>query len=154
MLIPAFDKVFHIGVLATEINQQRRINMAINNSVTLKGNMGSDARTHFDKEGKEFASVNIATTDSYKNESGEWIEKETVWHNIMAFSPTVIAFLRNLKKGSRIEVEGSLSYRPFDVVNGEGEVITKKEVTIIARKVQQVPLVKKNTKPNTTPEAA
>lgn len=128
--------------------------MAINNSVTLKGNMGSDARIYLDREGKEFVSVNIATTDSYKNEADEWVEKKTEWHNIMAFSPTVVALLKNLKKGSRIEVEGSLSYRPFDVIDGEGEVITKKEVSIIARKVEQKPLVKKSSKADAKPEMA
>jgi single-strand DNA-binding protein len=118
--------------------------MAINNMVTLIGNMGSDVRIQTtSKEEKEFAAVSLATTDSYQNEAEEWIDKETVWHNILAFSPTVIAMFKSLKKGSRIKVEGSLSYRPYDVVNGDGEVITKKEASIIARKVELAPLVKK-----------
>jgi len=118
--------------------------MAINNTVILIGNMGSEARIHLDKEGKEFAGLSIATTDSYQNDKEEWIDKETEWHNVVAFSPSVVAILKTLKKGSRIKVEGTLSYRPFDVVNGEGEIITKKEVSIIVRRVEQAPLVKKS----------
>ncbi|MEM6359630.1 MAG: single-stranded DNA-binding protein [Bacteroidota bacterium] len=118
--------------------------MAINNTVTLIGNMGSEAHTYKDKEGREFVGFSVATTDSYQNDKEEWIEKETVWHSVIAFSPSVVAILKTLKKGSRIKLEGSLSYRPFDVVNGDGEVIPKKEASIVARKVEQAPLVKKS----------
>jgi len=119
--------------------------MAINNTVTLIGNMGSEARIHPDKDGKEFVGLSIATTDSYQNDKEEWVEKETIWHNVVAFSPSVVAIFKTLKKGARIKVEGTLSYRPFDVMNGDGEVITKKEVSIVARRVEQAPLVKKST---------
>ncbi|MCG8328574.1 MAG: single-stranded DNA-binding protein [Chitinophagales bacterium] len=119
--------------------------MALTNMVTLIGNMGSDAHLlTSQKDGKEFTALSIATTDSYQNDAGEWVDKETIWHNVVAFSPTVIAMLKNLKKGTRIKIEGSLSYRPYDVVNGEGDVITKKEASIIAYKVEQAPLVRKN----------
>jgi single-strand DNA-binding protein len=118
--------------------------MALNNLVTLIGNMGSEVRLHHDKEGREFAGLSVATTDSYKNDKEEWVEKETIWHNVVAFSPSVVAIFKTLKKGTRIKVEGALSYRPFDVVNGDGEVITKKEVSVIARRVEQAPLVKKS----------
>ena len=121
--------------------------MAINNNVTLIGNMGSDARIQkISKDDREFAALSLATTDSYQNEAEEWIDKETLWHNILAFSPTAIAMLKSLKKGTRIKVEGSLSYRPYDVLTGEGEVITKKEASIIVRKVELAPLVKRSGK--------
>jgi len=118
--------------------------MAINNNVTLKGNLGSEARIHEDKEGREFAALSLATTDSYKDDQDQWHEKDAIWHNVIAFSPSVVAILKTLKKGTRVEITGSLSYRPFDVTNGDGEVITKKEVSIIARRVEQAPLVKKS----------
>ena len=119
--------------------------MAINNQITLIGNMGSEVSIQTsNKDGKEFAAVSLATTDSYQNDAGQWIEKETIWHNVVAFSPAVIAILKNLKKGSRIKVEGSLSYRPYDVQDGDGVIITKKEASVIARRVEQVPLVKKS----------
>ena len=118
--------------------------MANNNTVTLIGNMGSEARIYADKEDKEFVAVSIATTDSYKDDNDQWHDKEPVWHSVMAFSPSVAAILKTLKKGARIKIEGTLSYRPFDVINGDGEVITKKEASIIARRVEQAPLVKKS----------
>ncbi len=116
--------------------------MAINNSVTLIGNMGSEAR-FIKTESTEFVAVSVATTDSYKDDSGEWQENETIWHNIIAFNPKLIEILKSLKKGTRIEVTGSLSYRPYQVQDGDGVLITKMEASIIARKIEQAPLPKK-----------
>lgn len=116
--------------------------MAINNTVTLIGNMGSEARI-IETEESRFAAFSLATTDSYKDEAGEWQEKDTVWHSILAFNPKVIEELKALKKGTRLTITGSLYYRPFEVVNGNGEMITKKEASILAGKIELTPLVKK-----------
>lgn len=116
--------------------------MAINNTVTLTGNMGSETRIIATEE-NTFAAVSLATTDSYQDDDGNWHDKETIWHNILAFNPRVIEELKALKKGTRIRVTGSLYYRPFEVVNGDGEVITKKEASIVAAKVELAALPKK-----------
>ena len=119
--------------------------MALNNRVTLIGNTGSDARI-IETEATQFAAVSVATTDSYKKEdSEEWQDKETVWHNVLAFNPTLIKVLDSLKKGTRIEVIGSLSYRPYQIQDGDGVVITKQEASIIAHKIELRPLAKKKT---------
>lgn len=115
--------------------------MAINNTVTLIGNIGREADI-IKTENTTFAAVSIATTDSYKDENDQWQELETVWHNVIAFSPVLVEVLKNLKKGTRIEVTGSLSYRPYQVML-DGKEITKKEASVIARKIEQAPLVKK-----------
>lgn len=120
--------------------------MAKNNSVTLIGNTGSDARINESESSNTFAAVSIATTESYKKEgSEEWQHKETVWHNVLAFNPTLIKVLDSLKKGTRIEVTGSLSYRPYQIQDGDGVVITKQEASIIAHKIELRPLAKKKT---------
>ena len=115
--------------------------MAINNIVTLIGNMGSDADI-IDTDNTTFAAVSIATTDSYKDDNGDWQELTTIWHNVLTFNPKLIEVLKNLKKGSRLEIIGSLSYRPYKVMIDDKE-ITKYEASIIARKIEQAPLSKK-----------
>ena len=118
--------------------------MAINNTVELTGNLGSEVRI-IETEGRTFAGVSLATTDSYKDEkTGEWTDKQTQWHDLVAFSPKVIQVLKGLNTKARIKVTGTLSYRPFEVQDGEGQIITKKEASIIVRKVEQAPLPKKN----------
>lgn len=120
--------------------QERRLNMA-NNTVTLTGNMGSEAKA-IETSDKPFATFSLATTDSYQDEQGQWQQKETVWHNILVFSPKLIEQIKSLKKGSRLEIIGSLSYRSFEIQTESG-IITKKEAAIIASKLEQKPLVKK-----------
>ncbi|MEL7005376.1 MAG: single-stranded DNA-binding protein [Bacteroidota bacterium] len=117
--------------------------MAINNTVKLIGNMGSEARI-IENEETTFAAFSLATTDSYKDQNDEWQDKETLWHNILIFNPRLIELFKSLKSGTRLEITGSLSYRPFEVVSGEGEVFTKKEASIIAGKVEMAPIFKKD----------
>lgn len=116
--------------------------MATNNTVTLTGNLGAEAQI-IETDNTTFAAIRLATTDSYKDEqTGNWVELDTVWHDVVAFNPVVIEVLKTLKTGSRIEVIGGLSYRPYEVVL-DGKTIMKKEASVIARKVSQAPLVKK-----------
>ena len=116
--------------------------MAINNTIKLTGNTGEEVKI-IENNDKTFAVFSLATTDSYKeNESGEWKNKETIWHDVIVFNPKLIEQLKAFKKGTRLEVTGSLSYRDFKVQD-EGKVITKKEAKVIAQKIEQAPLVKK-----------
>ncbi len=119
--------------------------MALNNLVTLIGNLGSEIRLHSSEE-TTFAAVSLATTDSYQDEENNWQQKETVWHNLLAFNPRIIESLKALKKGTRIQITGALSYRPFEVIDGNGQRITKKEASVIAYKVELAPLAKKSRK--------
>jgi len=126
--------------------------MAINNTVELISNMSKSGIRIIETEESKFAALSLATTDSYKDEkSGEWIEKDVIWHDLIAFSPTIIKVLEGLNSKARIKVTGTLSYRTFPVEieveeNGQltTKVINKKEASIIVRKVEQVPLVKKD----------
>ena len=116
--------------------------MAINNTVTLIGNLGAEAEV-IDNGSKPFAAIRLATTDSYKDkEADEWKEREAIWHNVVAFNPLIIEMVRSLKKGARIEVTGALSYRPYKV-QLDGREITKQEASVIAHKIEMAPLAKK-----------
>jgi single-strand DNA-binding protein len=112
------------------------------NSMILIGNTGGEIRIH-EGDGKTFATFSVATTDTYKDDGGEWQSKETVWHPIIAFNPTLVQSLKSFKTGTRLRIEGELSYRPFEVQLPDGQTVTKREVSVIARKVEQMPLVKK-----------
>lgn len=126
--------------------------MAINNTVELIGNMSKNGVRIIQTEESKFAAFSLATTDSYKDEnSNEWINKETIWHDVIAFHPTIIEVLKGLNSKARIKIIGTLSYKTFPVEidieeNGQPttKVINKKEASIIVRKVEQAPLVKKN----------
>lgn len=117
--------------------------MATNNKVELTGNLGDDVKV-IETEERTFATARIATTDSYKDEkTDQWIDLQTVWHNIIIFSPAAIEYIKPLKKGARIKVAGSLSYKPR-LVQQDGKEFSINEASIIVRSVEQAPLIKKS----------
>lgn len=116
--------------------------MAYNNTITLTGNLGSEAKI-VEQDGKEFAVFSIATADSYQDDNEQWVQKETIWHDVLVFSPYVLQQVKSLKKGTRIELTGALSYRDFQVVLEDGLRVTKKEASVIAYQVELKPLPRK-----------
>jgi len=118
--------------------------MAYNNLVKLTGNLGSDTKV-LNGEKAKFAVISLATTDSYKEkESGEWKNKETTWHQLIVFKPSLIEKVSKMKKGTRIYVEGYLSYKPIESTNEADKKIKRQEAAIIAFKIQEAPLLKKD----------
>ncbi|MEM8528072.1 MAG: single-stranded DNA-binding protein [Bacteroidota bacterium] len=121
--------------------------MAINNTIILEGNMNKIGLRMIETEESTFGSFSLATTDSYKDkETEEWKDKATIWHNVLVFNPKLIELLKGLNSKARIRVIGSISYREFIVVDGNNQEITKREASIIARNIEQAPLVKKQDK--------
>jgi len=126
--------------------------MAINNTVELIGNMSKSGIRLIDAPESKFAAFSLATTDSYKDDkSDEWKDKETIWHELIAFSPSVIEILKGLNSKARIKVTATLNYRPIPIeieVEEDGKTVTKvinkKEASLIVRRVEQAPLPKKN----------
>lgn len=109
-----------------------------NNKVTLIGNLGGDVKVI---EGEKlFAAFSMATQDSYQDENKQWVQKDSVWHRIIVFSPALVEKIKDYKKGNRVEINGSLSYRPFEVNDGGDKPIKKQEATIIAHAVEARPL--------------
>lgn len=84
------------------------------NKVILVGNVGRDPEIRTTQDGKEIASVTLATSESWKDKvSGERKEK-TEWHRISVFSDGLVNIIKNyVKKGSKLYVEGTLQTRKW-----------------------------------------
>lgn len=113
--------------------------MSSENEVNLIGNMGSEARM-IEKDDNLFAAFSLATQGSYKDADDVWQKKEVVWHNVLVFSKKSLNTVKSLKSGSRIKVQGELSYRPFDITGSDGQKLVKNEASIIANSIEQAPL--------------
>lgn len=85
----------------------------IKNSVNLIGNIGNDITLKSFDSGSKKASVSLATTSSYKNASGEYVNN-TQWHNLVAWGKTAELMSSALKKGSKVAVQGSIAYRTYE----------------------------------------
>ena len=117
--------------------------MAYNNTATLTGNIGSEAKI-INKDDKTFATFSLATTDSYKNEQEEWVKKDSIWHNIVVFDPQLVEQVKSFKKGARLKIIGAISYRPFETQLEDGRSVKKNEASIVAGKIEMAPLIKKS----------
>lgn len=84
------------------------------NKVTLIGNVGRDPEIRTTQDGKEIASITLATSESWKDRlSGEKKER-TEWHRIVVFAEGLVNIIKNyIKKGSKLYIEGSLQTRKW-----------------------------------------
>lgn len=116
--------------------------MAQNNRITLIGNLGRDPEVRTDSQGKEFVYLTLCTTDSYKDHTGQWIEKTPQWHTVFIFSPQVQERANYFTKGQRLEINGSLTYRP---AAPDANGYERFDATITAHRIEMAPLTKKTT---------
>ena len=76
------------------------------NSVMLIGRPGAEPEVKNFNDNKK-ARFNLAVTESKKNANGEWVN-DTQWFPIVAWGATAERVERNVKKGKRIAIDGSL----------------------------------------------
>lgn len=105
--------------------------MASVNSVTLIGLLGRDLEVRASQSGIITANLSVATDESYKNKSGEWV-KQTEWHKVVCFNSLAENCQRYLHKGSQVYVEGSLRTRKWQDRDGNERYTTE----INARRIQ------------------
>lgn len=82
------------------------------NKVILIGNLGADAEIREFDGGSRKASFSLATSDSYKDKLGNWVD-QTDWHNIEVWNPSD-HLVANLFKGTKLFVEGKLKCNSYD----------------------------------------
>lgn len=108
------------------------------NKVILIGHLGSDPETRHLEGGTAVARVSLATTEGYKDKSGEW-QNVTEWHNVIMWRDLAERAEKQLKKGSKIYVEGKINYRKYtkdgiektvtDIVASTFRTLDKKEAS-------------------------
>ena len=104
--------------------------MAYLNKVMLIGKVGKDPEIKmFGNTKKAFFS--LATSVSYKDESGEKREI-TTWHNIICWGKmSDIVEMLHIKKGASVYVDGSISNRSYEDASGNKKSITEIPVSVL-----------------------
>ena len=88
------------------------------NKVTLIGNLGQDPEVRTANSGSKIVSLSIATSESWKDQSGERQER-TEWHRVVIFNDRLAEVAeRYLRKGSKAYVEGKLQTRKWQDRSG------------------------------------
>lgn len=98
--------------------------MAGVNKVILVGNLGKDPEVRHLEGGSVVANFPIATTESYKDKSGQRIE-QTEWHNIVVWRGLAEIAEKYLKKGMTVYIEGKLRTRSWDDKEGNKRYSTE-----------------------------
>ncbi len=97
--------------------------MSVNKAILI-GNVGKDPEVRHLEGGTSVARFTLATSDSYKNKSGE-IVKNTEWHNIVAWRQLAEIAEKYIRKGSQIYVEGKITNRQYDDKDGNKRFINE-----------------------------
>jgi len=103
------------------------------NKVILIGNLGRDPEVRYMPSGDAMANIAIATTESWKDKSGEKQEK-TEWHRIVMFGKVAEIAGEYLKKGSQAYFEGRLQTRKWTDKEGQERYTTE----IVADRMQML----------------
>lgn len=87
------------------------------NKVILIGRLGADPETRYMPNGDAVTNINLATTETWKNQSGEKQEK-TEWHRVTFYRKLAEIAGEYLKKGKQVYIEGRLETRDWTDKNG------------------------------------
>jgi single-strand DNA-binding protein len=84
------------------------------NKTYLIGNLGQAPEIRVMQDGREIASLSLATNSSWKDKQGEW-NQHTEWHRVTVFQDFYVSWIKNsVKKGDTLLVEGKLSYSEWE----------------------------------------
>jgi len=91
--------------------------MASVNKVILIGNLGRDPETRYTTGGDAITNLNLATSEQWKDKSGEKQER-TEWHRVVLFGRQAEIAGEYLKKGRSVYIEGRLQTRKYTDKDG------------------------------------
>lgn len=104
------------------------------NKVMLIGNVGRDPEVRYldgnspqGGQGTKVATFTLATTERYRDRSGE-LRENTEWHNIVAWRQSADVAERFVRKGTQLYIEGRLRTRSYTDQTGVKKYTT--EITV------------------------
>ena len=80
------------------------------NKVTLIGRLGRDPECRYMPNGDAVCNLSLATSESWKDQSGQKKER-TEWHNVIMYRRLAEIAGQYLKKGSQVYLEGKIQSR-------------------------------------------
>jgi single-strand DNA-binding protein len=98
--------------------------MASVNKAIIVGNLGRDPEMRTTQGGTQVANFSVATSDRFKDQSGEWQER-TEWHRIVAFGRTAEICGQYLSKGRSVYIEGAIRTNKWEDKEGQTRYTTE-----------------------------
>jgi single-strand DNA-binding protein len=94
------------------------------NKVILVGNLGKDPEVRYTPNGKAVANLTLATSESWKDQSGQ-VQEKTEWHRVSIFGKLAEIAGEYLRKGSQVYIEGKLQTRKWQNKEGQDQYSTE-----------------------------
>jgi single-strand DNA-binding protein len=97
--------------------------MSVNKAI-LVGRLGKDPETRYMTNGEAVTNATLATSENYKDKSGEKQER-TEWHNLVFYRRLAEIAGEYLKKGSQVYIEGRIQNRKYQDKEGKDRYISE-----------------------------
>lgn len=104
------------------------------NKVIIVGNLGKDPETRYLPSGSAVATLNIATSQAWKDRQTGQTQERTEWHRVVIFNRLAEVATEYLKKGSKVYIEGSLRTQKWQDKSGNDRYTTE----IVASEMQML----------------
>lgn len=96
------------------------------NKVILIGNLGRDPEVRQTQDGTKIVTLNLATSENWKDRNSGERKEKTEWHRVVIFNDRLGEVAeRYLKKGSKVYVEGALQTRKWTDQGGQERYTTE-----------------------------
>lgn len=105
------------------------------NKVILIGNLGADPEIRHMPSGAAVATINIATSETWKDKQTGEQHDRTEWHRVVLFQRLAEIVGEYLRKGAKVYIEGRLQTRKWqDKTTGQDRYTTE----IVANELQML----------------
>lgn len=96
------------------------------NKVILIGNLGANPEVRHMPNGAAVTTINMATSESWKDKQTGEQQERTEWHRVVLFQRLAEIAGEYLKKGSKVYIEGRLQTRKWqDKTTGQDRYTTE-----------------------------
>ena len=96
------------------------------NKAVIVGNLGRDPEVRSMNDGTKIVSLNVATSESWKDKNSGERKSKTEWHRIAILNPQLADVAeRYLKKGSSVYLEGQIQTRKWTDQSGAEKYSTE-----------------------------
>lgn len=107
------------------------------NKVILIGNLGRDPEIRTQQGGSKIATLNLATSESWKDKNTGDRKEKTEWHRIVVFNERFVKLVESyVKKGHKLYVEGALQTRKWTDDKGVEKFSTEIVISAFRGEIQ------------------
>ena len=109
------------------------------NRIVIIGNVGQDPTTKTLEGGAKVTTFTLATSETWKDKQGNKKE-EVQWHSVQLWRGLAEVAEKYVKKGSKLLIEGKVTYRSYEDKEGNTKYITEivgKEMKMLGGKQQE-----------------